>query len=172
MSLKHISVCLLLLGWMACARPESSQQNQTVEIARLTAQITELKEKLKPGLGEFMTGVQMHHAKLWFAGINQNWKLADFEIGEIREGLEKAAAIETDRPEAADIPMIYPALDSVAQSVAAQKPEAFKQHFTLLTGTCNACHQKNHFEFNVVTIPTAVPVSNQEFRVQASGVKK
>ena len=35
-----------------------------------------------PGFEEFMSNIQAHHAKLWFAGQNHNWKLADFEIHE------------------------------------------------------------------------------------------
>jgi len=42
----------------------------------------------KPGFGEFMGGIQVHHEKLWFAGTNQNWKLAGFEIHEIKESMD------------------------------------------------------------------------------------
>ncbi|HHH53892.1 MAG TPA: hypothetical protein ENK91_09555, partial [Bacteroidetes bacterium] len=45
----------------------------------------ELAETYKPGFGEIMSSVQAHHAKLWFAGKNRNWRLADFEIHEINE---------------------------------------------------------------------------------------
>ena len=41
-----------------------------------------------PGLGEFMSGIQVHHEKLWFAGKAGNWQLADFETGEIRETID------------------------------------------------------------------------------------
>ena len=33
----------------------------------------------KPGLGEFMTATQLRHAKLWFAGKDNNWDLAAYE---------------------------------------------------------------------------------------------
>jgi len=38
-----------------------------------------------PGLGEFMTATQLRHAKLWFAGKENNWDLAAYEIDEIAE---------------------------------------------------------------------------------------
>src|SRR4051812_10619726 len=41
-----------------------------------------------PGLGELMALQQMRHAKLWFAGSNRNWPLADYELDELREGFE------------------------------------------------------------------------------------
>jgi hypothetical protein len=49
------------------------------------------KEPYAPGLGEFMTAMQLRHAKLWFAGRAKNWDLAGYEIDEIKEGLEDAA---------------------------------------------------------------------------------
>ena len=48
------------------------------------------KEPYAPGLGEFMTATQLRHAKLWFAGKENNWDLAAYEIDEIAEGLEDA----------------------------------------------------------------------------------
>src|ERR1700754_3536585 len=51
------------------------------------------KKPYEPGLGEFMTATQLRHAKLWFAGKNNNWDLAAYEIDEIREGFEDAAKL-------------------------------------------------------------------------------
>jgi hypothetical protein len=45
------------------------------------------RESYEPGLGEFMTATQLRHAKLWFAGKQNNWDLAAYEIDEIKEGL-------------------------------------------------------------------------------------
>ena len=39
-----------------------------------------------PGLGELMAGQQVRHAKLWFAGENENWRLAAYEVDELKEG--------------------------------------------------------------------------------------
>src|SRR4051812_46176182 len=43
-----------------------------------------------PGLGEVMSRVQQHHAKLYFAGKAENWDLASYELDEIKEGLDDA----------------------------------------------------------------------------------
>lgn len=53
------------------------------------------KEPYEPGLGEFMTATQLRHAKLWFAGKENNWDLAAYEIDEIKEGLEDAARLHS-----------------------------------------------------------------------------
>jgi hypothetical protein len=132
--------------------------------AQLQMQIDSAKTDLTPGLGEFMNTVQLHHAKLWFAGTNKNWKLANYEIGELRETFEQAKKVETTRPEVKSIPIIYPPLDSLQNSINRKDLAAFKKNFHFLTNTCNTCHTDNHFEFNVIKIPSAPPVTNQEFK--------
>ena len=80
--MKYAIGFILLLALAACNQQGGNTQ-------QLQAQIDSLQHKLdstyKPGFGEFMSSIQVHHNKLWFAGTNNNWKLADFEITEIKE---------------------------------------------------------------------------------------
>lgn len=134
----------------------------------MQATIDSLQKKLddvyKPGFGEFMSAIQTHHAKLWFAGQQQNWELADFEIQEIKESLEDIRKYNADRPEVKSIGMIHAALDSVNTAIRQKDAPLFKNNFILLTNTCNACHRATEHAFNVVTIPTGLPVVNQDFK--------
>jgi hypothetical protein len=138
--------------------------------ADLQAQIDSLQKRLddayRPGLGEFMSGIQVHHAKLWFAGTAANWKLADFEVGEIKETLDDVEKYCQDRPEIASLPMIRPPLDSIQKAVTAKNPTAFKSAFLSLTNTCNNCHHATKHEFNVIRIPDTPPFTNQDFTKQ------
>src|SRR5690348_11640756 len=87
----------------------SQQTNSTKELqVRIDSLEKKLSNSYKPGLGEFMSGIQVHHAKLWFAGQNQNWELADFELHEIMEALDDIKNFNTDRPEIKSLTMIYP----------------------------------------------------------------
>src|SRR5437867_10358205 len=36
-----------------------------------------------------MNFTQMRHAKLWFAGQEQNWQLAQYEVDELQEGFDE-----------------------------------------------------------------------------------
>ncbi|MEP7230370.1 MAG: hypothetical protein ABI691_08970 [Ginsengibacter sp.] len=156
----------LLALLSSCSNNSGKQSSASTNIDSLAAQLARVKEQYRPGLGEIMGGIQTHHAKLWYAAINDNWKLADYEIAEIKERIQQAEEIETDRPEVKTISMIYPAIDSVTNSIKEQTLSSFKNNFQLLTTTCNNCHTANHFEFNVITIPTSPPVSNQDFKAK------
>jgi len=159
------SVCLLLL---LCAIAGCGSKSN--EVQKLNTRIDSLGKELahayKPGLGEFMSGIQVHHEKLWFAGEAQNWALADFEIGEIKETLNDIRTYNADRTEIRSLLMIDPAVDSITNAIQQKNPQLFKSSFFLLTNTCNNCHHATNHDFNVIKIPDTPPFSNQDFKVQ------
>lgn len=66
------------------------------------ASTTQVEVRLKaleaaaPGAGTIMSSAQLHSAKLYIAGKAQNWQLAEFELHEVEENLDKAVEL---RPE-------------------------------------------------------------------------
>jgi len=125
------------------------------------------KEPYAPGLGEFMTLIQMRHAKLWFAAKAKNWDLAAYEIDEIKEGLEDAAK---QFPTHDGVPVadmiktnIDPAIEELEKAVEAKSSTKFTVAFDKLTKACNTCHTGAKKEFIRIQRPTAPPVSNQNF---------
>ena len=144
------------------------QQNEVPH--NLQQQIDSLQQQLKncykPGMGDFMAALQIHHAKLYFAGQAANWKPATFEMKEIGEAFDGIRQYNTDRPELKSIDMIKPALDSVAQAILLKDGKLFMNCFLNLTKTCNKCHQATNHEFNLIKIPDTPPFSNQIFKVE------
>jgi len=158
---RYFILILTVLLLVACnQKPTQSSETQS----KIDSLQSQLDKAYKPGLGEFMTGIQLHHAKLWFAGQNQNWPLADFEIHEIQESLDDIDEFCKDRPEVKSIGMLRPTIDSVTNSIQQKNLQLFEKSFSLLTTTCNNCHKATDHGFNVVTIPTSPPVSNQDFK--------
>jgi hypothetical protein len=161
-TMRKILFLYLMLLLLAC-------KNSFNETKQLQQRVDSLQKKIDnaytPGLGEFMSGIQVHHAKLWFAGKNDNWKLADFEIHEIMEAVEDIQHYVSDRKEVKELPMLQPALDSISNAINKQDKNLFIKDFIILTNTCNNCHRAVNYEFNVVKIPEAPPLSNQLFSV-------
>ncbi|MGZ3874730.1 MAG: hypothetical protein ACXVJD_17555 [Mucilaginibacter sp.] len=159
-SIKTMFFALLLMAFVSCSGNSD----------KLEATIDSLKKQVaaayKPGLGEFMSDIQVHHAKLYFAGKDQNWELADFEMGEIKEAVDNIKKYCTDRPEVKSLPILYPSLDSLNKAIKLKSLRHFETSFMFLTQTCNSCHQSTHHAFNVIRAPLAPPFSNQEFKVK------
>jgi hypothetical protein len=159
--MKPIFILFIVCIIASCKQPGDSS-------AALQAKVDSLENKLKntykPGFGEFMSSIQIHHAKLWFAGKNQNWELADFEMHEIDEAIDDIKTFQTEREESKQVDMLKPALDAVNDAIQKKDSILFNSSYLLLTNTCNNCHKAVNFSFNVVKVPDAPPFSNQAFK--------
>ena len=160
--MKQTFFLILSLGLSACIQPTD---NTNVLQDRIDSLEHKLADTYTPGFGEFMSNIQVHHAKLWFAGQNENWKLADFEMHEIKETIVAIQKYQPDRNESQKVVLLQPALDSVDNAIHQKNILTFKSSYTLLTNTCNNCHRATGFEFNVVKIPDNPPFSNQDFKL-------
>jgi hypothetical protein len=125
------------------------------------------RKPYEPGLGEFMTATQLRHAKLWFAGKQNNWDLAAYEIDEIKEGLEDAARLF---PTFEGIPVaemkktiIDPRIEKLEEAIRAKSSAKFAVAFDELTSGCNSCHAGANKPFIRIQRPVAPPLTNQNF---------
>jgi hypothetical protein len=160
MKLSIITTLIVPVILFACHQPGSNQLLQQ-KVDSLQYQLSNV---YKPGFGEFMAGIQVHHAKLWFAGKNKNWKLADFEIKEIEEALAGIQQYCKDRTESKSIGMMDGPIDSLKKAIGQKNEGQFNSSYLLFTATCNNCHRSTAHEFNVITIPASPPFTNQDFK--------
>jgi cytochrome c553 len=159
--MRMYSLTISCLLFLSCNQQTQKNADLQKHIDSLEIQIA---QTYKPGFGEFMSSIQIHHAKLWFAGKNQNWKLADFEVNEIKENLEGIQKYCSDRTESKSIGMINQAMDSISAAIQQKNQNSFREKYIDLTNTCNKCHEETQHEYNVVKIPEIPPFSNQDFK--------
>ena len=164
-----IPVLLCVVFIYSCnGQPAGDQRQLEARIASLQKIVD---HSYRPGLGEFMSGIQLHHEKLWFAGKYKNWELANFEINEIKEALTDIGDYCKDRPETHFLPMINLPLDSLNHSIQEKNSASFQRYYTALTNTCNSCHQATQHAFNVIRVPDSSPFPDQEFDIQEQAGK-
>ena len=161
--MKNWILISIAIGFASCQQPAGNEQVLNQRIAALEQQ---LADTYKPGMGEFMGSIQAHHSKLWFAGKNENWKLADFEVHEIKEALEDIQKFQAERKESELMVTLNPALDSINFAIQQKNLQLFKYCFSALTNSCNNCHRATEFEFNLVKVPETSPFTNQDFKVE------
>ena len=130
------------------------------------AELVTAKESL-PGLGEYMSTIQLHAGKLWFAVKASNWELANYELDELKETMEAAKALNTEKNGV----KISSVLDSVLQTQVAQlaesmkrkSPAEFQQSYDETLSACNGCHTEAGYKFIHIVRPNAPPVTNQKW---------
>ena len=121
----------------------------------------------QPGLGEFMQGIQHHHAALWFAGLTGNWELASFELKEIEEGFGDARTYVpvhegVNVKELLDT-ILPPATKGLHESIEKGDKKLFGESFKTLTSACNGCHTAAKVPYIEIIEPTGMPTVNQRY---------
>jgi hypothetical protein len=105
---------LLIEGLLSC---HPKNDNELVLKKRVDSLEYRLTVTYKPGFSKLMSSVQAHHARLWFAGQNQNRKLADFKVHEIMEVIGGIQKYQIERKESKKVSMINPALGGVNSAI-------------------------------------------------------
>jgi hypothetical protein len=118
-------------------------------------------------LGDIMVSTQVRHFKLWYAGRVKNWRLANYELAQIRATFEDATRLASPIP-AADMTTITQPADEVSSAIEAKDSAKFAKAFDRLTSACNNCHQAAGFDFIVIREPRLSPImtsplSNEAF---------
>ena len=159
--MRKILLILLVFGLFSCN--QQTTDNTKVLQTRIDSLEVKLANTYKPGFGDFMSSIQAHHSKLWFAGQNENWELADFEIHEIMEAIEDIQEYHEGREETKLIGMINPAIESIEKAIEQRNRTLFESSYNMLTISCNQCHQTLDLNYIRVKTPDSSPFTNQDF---------
>ncbi|MDA9431790.1 c-type cytochrome [Bradyrhizobium sp. CCBAU 51627] len=111
-------------------------------------------------LSDLMTRFQLQHAKLWFAGKLSNWSLANYEVQQLNDGLERASKLLSDPARSAPAKL---QLQAVQQAIQQKDVPGFTKAYSALTDECNSCHRASGFASITIQVPLRPPVANQLF---------
>jgi hypothetical protein len=122
-----------------------------------------------PGVGELMNLiVQPRHTKLWFAGHEANWTLAEYEIKELRSALAnvaKSRPIFRERSVAENVEMFMGgAFRGIDEAIRARDATKFAEAYATVNAGCNACHTALNQSQVVIKTPEQASYPDQEFR--------
>ena len=152
----------------AATGARAAETTDRAEIAALKKEIAELKKSAyHPELGEQMLGIQIRHARLWFAGQAQNWLLAAFELQEIKEAFD--AVVEQNPDHAIFQPQrladILPALTkapvtALRDAIDHGSKAEFDKAYDGLSAACSGCHRVAGNDFLLIQRPKAPILDN------------
>ena len=168
---------MIVLGIFSGCSDSSDQSTRVKElesrIAALEAALAKSKPTASaPRLGNIMSMVQMRHSKLWFAGEQANWPLADYELHELEEDFEDVEKFHPTHGSAglpvgqmaAQLPK--PAFTVLKQAIKSGDRAQFATGYDALTASCNACHTAASLAFNVIQRPASSWLSDQDFSLR------
>jgi hypothetical protein len=123
----------------------------------------------KPAMDDLMTMlVQPRHIRLYYSGQAKNWRLAAFQVNELRAALARIGRtipnyrnINVDTAVAS---IFADRLAAVDAAVKAADPAQFAATYGEMTTACNDCHKGMEHPFLVIKVPEADFFPDQEFR--------
>jgi hypothetical protein len=120
------------------------------------------QEHYVPRLNDMMVETQLRHFKLWYAGLVQNWPLANYELTQIRNVIADTRRLHPNSGGSALSTMTPPA-DDLDDAIKAKDSAKFAKAFTRLTAACNACHESTGFGFIKIREPRLSPLETSPF---------
>jgi len=115
-----------------------------------------------PRLGDIMGATQLRHIKLWFAGKEKNWALAEYELEQIRYTFQDALTLYPGLPAANMTTMTAPT-GEIDAAIKAKDSSKFAKAFGHLTTACNSCHRAQGYGYISITVPGVSPFSDERF---------
>lgn len=126
----------------------------------------EIKDEEYPLL-ETMGYYQRFSQKLWLAGVNENWELAEFYAHELHEVTEELVEsnVMHDGKNLSDMAksIIEKNIQRVDGAVDQKDQVIFRQSYELMIGSCNVCHIKTEHPFIKILVPNDSTLFNQQF---------
>ncbi len=125
----------------------------------------------KPAFDDLMTMiVQPRHIKLYYAGQQENWILARFQLNELRAAFGRIGETIPDfgffSVDASVEATMFEPMDAMLAAINASDLAEFNRTYVELTAACNECHEAMYFPFLVMKVPdanAAASYTNQDF---------
>ena len=152
-----------ILGALIAQSVETAAQNPPTPVPAQTP--------FNPGIADLMNIiVQPRHTKLWYAGREGNWALAEYQTKELRAAF---ANVVRARPRFRDQPtgdliktFMSTPLDTLDAVVKEHNATKFAEAFAGVNAGCNACHVALNQSFVVIKTPEQPAYPDQDFRPQ------
>jgi len=123
-----------------------------------------------PNLGDIMGAIQLRHFKLWYAGNVSNWRLADYELRQIKSSFQDVIRLYPNVPEANMITMTQP-VEEIHSAIGAKDKTKFESAFEKLTSACDSCHKSVGLDFIQIRVPLTSPMMTSPFSNQSFSPK-
>ncbi len=160
----------------AVGRLDGEVMHMRDSLVHARATIDSMRAEL-PGLGEYMSSIQLHAAKLWYAQQASNWLLANYELHELGEAVTAVEGMHITK-NTVDVSAVLESIQetqmaSLEHSIVDEDHRATEKSYSELLSACNGCHRAAGYGFINIIRPRGEPVTNQEWNaVPAHAITK
>ena len=146
----YVFILLLFLG---CNQKTESSNLQGEWIKGTEQEKIKTIEKHFRGFDNAMVETGYRYQELFWAGQDQNWEYADYQLEKIKIAIENGLERRPKRAKSAEHFLAY-VLPEMKKSLESKDTAIFNKNFQKMTINCNSCHAKEKVPFFNVQIPT------------------
>jgi len=148
---KHLFIaCIFLSLIIGCQQPTSPQGKWIT--GNQQEQITTIEQQFR-GFDMAMVETGYRYQELYWAGQDENWEYADYQLKKMRLTIENGLQRRPKRANSAKHFLSY-VIPKVKSSIAAKDQALFNKQFKMLTTNCNNCHAMEEVAFFTVKTPS------------------
>jgi hypothetical protein len=111
-------------------------------------------EKQFRGFDSAMVEIGYRYTELYWAGQDENWKFAEYQLEKIKTALENGVERRPKRAKSAEH-FLTNVLPEIQKSIESKDALVFNKSFQLLRAECRNCHIKEDVAFIQSVIPEA-----------------
>lgn len=152
--MKQPFIILITFGLYACNQKTDKESIQGDWIKGTKKEQINTIEKQFRGFDNAMIETGYRYQELYWAGQDQNWEYADYQIDKIKIAIENGLERRPKRAKSAEHFLTY-VLPEMKKSIESKDTVVFNKGFQALTINCNSCHAMEKVSFFTVQTPTA-----------------
>ena len=148
---KIVVIFVILLTVFSCnENPKSAQGNW---IKGTEQEKINTIEKQFRGFDNAMVETGYRYQELYWAGQDENWEYADYQLEKIKTAIENGLERRPKRAKSAEHFLNY-VLPEMQKSISSKDTVIFNKGFKMLTTNCISCHAMEKVPFFTVKTPT------------------
>jgi hypothetical protein len=139
--------------FFSCGKQSKEDKAQGDWIKGTKHEQIKIIEKQFRGFDNAMIEVGYRYQELYWAGQDENWEYANYQLEKIKLAIENALERRPKRAKAAKN-FMNNVLPEMKKSIQSKDSIYFNKTFLTLTLNCNGCHMQEKISFFNVQLPT------------------
>lgn len=151
--MKHFILIILNFGLFACNQHSDKETSESDWIRGTETEKIMTIEKHFRGFDNAMVETGYRYQELYWAGKDQNWEYAEYQLDKIKIAIENGLERRPKRAKSSET-FLKHVLPEMKKNIETKDTAIFNQGFQNLTIHCNNCHLMEKVPFFNVNIPT------------------
>jgi len=149
--MKYLTFLFILSFLLACNQKQEAAQGQWIK-GNEQEKLETIENQFR-GFDMAMVETGYRYQELYWAGQDENWEYADYQLEKIQKAIENGLERRPKRTSSAQH-FLTVTLPQMKEALKKKDTVVFNKNFQVLTNSCVSCHAMEKVPFFTVKTPT------------------